>query len=75
MTGTNGKTTTSQLTAHMLVAGGLRAAPVGNIGVPILDALRDPQGYDALVVEPLLSTASTRARPPWAGYRRMRACA
>lgn len=51
ITGTNGKTTTSQLTAHMLVAGGLRAAPVGNIGVPILDALRDPQGYDALVVE------------------------
>ncbi len=51
ITGTNGKTTTSQLTAHMLVAGGLRAAPVGNIGVPVLDALRDPQGYDALVVE------------------------
>jgi len=51
ITGTNGKTTTSQLTAHMLVAGGLRAAPVGNIGVPILDALRDPQGYDVLVVE------------------------
>jgi UDP-N-acetylmuramoylalanine--D-glutamate ligase len=51
VTGTNGKTTTSQLTAHMLVAGGLRAAPVGNIGTPILDALRDPQGYDALVIE------------------------
>ncbi|MCB1273703.1 MAG: UDP-N-acetylmuramoyl-L-alanine--D-glutamate ligase [Leucobacter sp.] len=51
VTGTNGKTTTTQLTAHMLLAGGLRAAPVGNIGVPILDALRDPQGYDALVVE------------------------
>lgn len=51
VTGTNGKTTTTQLTAHMLRAGGLRAAPVGNIGVPVLDALRDPQGYDALVVE------------------------
>lgn len=51
VTGTNGKTTTSQLTAHMLLEGGLRAAPVGNIGVPILDALRDPQGYDVLVVE------------------------
>ncbi len=51
ITGTNGKTTTTQLTAHMLVSGGLRAAPVGNIGMPILDALRDPQGYDALVVE------------------------
>lgn len=51
ITGTNGKTTTSQLTAHMLLRGGLRAVPVGNIGVPILDALRDPQGYDVLVVE------------------------
>ena len=51
VTGTNGKTTTSQLLAHMLVAGGHRAAPVGNIGTPILDAVRDPQGFDVLVVE------------------------
>src|SRR5690606_31744162 len=51
ITGTNGKTTTTQLTAHMLVAGGLRATPAGNIGTPLLDALRDPQGYDAIVVE------------------------
>lgn len=51
VTGTNGKTTTTQLTAHMLVAGGLRAAPVGNIGVPVLDAVRDPEGFDVLVVE------------------------
>jgi UDP-N-acetylmuramoylalanine--D-glutamate ligase len=42
ITGTNGKTTTTQLTATMLVAGGLRAAPCGNIGVPMLDAVRDP---------------------------------
>lgn len=51
ITGTNGKTTTTQLTAHMLVAGGLRATPAGNIGTPILDAVRDPEGYDAIVVE------------------------
>ena len=51
ITGTNGKTTTTQLTATMLVAGGLRAAPCGNIGVPVLDAVRDPQGFDVLVVE------------------------
>jgi len=51
ITGTNGKTTTTRLTAEMLVAGGLRAAPVGNIGTPVLDAVRDPQGFDALVVE------------------------
>ncbi|WP_052226779.1 UDP-N-acetylmuramoyl-L-alanine--D-glutamate ligase [Microbacterium mangrovi] len=51
ITGTNGKTTTTQLTASMLVAGGLRAAPCGNIGVPVLDAVRDPAGFDVLVVE------------------------
>ncbi len=51
VTGTNGKTTTVQLTATMLVAGGYRAAPCGNIGVPVLDAIRDPQGFDVLVVE------------------------
>ncbi|MDO5051399.1 MAG: UDP-N-acetylmuramoyl-L-alanine--D-glutamate ligase [Pseudoclavibacter sp.] len=51
VTGTNGKTTTTRLTAHMCAAGGLRAAPCGNIGVPVLDAIRDPQGFDVLVVE------------------------
>lgn len=51
ITGTNGKTTTTQLTASMLAAGGLRPAPCGNIGVPILDAVRDPAGFDVLVVE------------------------
>ncbi|MBW8871648.1 MAG: UDP-N-acetylmuramoyl-L-alanine--D-glutamate ligase [Leifsonia sp.] len=51
ITGTNGKTTTTQLTATMLVVGGLRAAPAGNIGVPVLDAIRDPQGFDVLVIE------------------------
>lgn len=51
VTGTNGKTTTTQLTATMLVAGGLRAAPAGNIGVPVLDAIRDPGGFDVLVIE------------------------
>ncbi|WP_125132317.1 UDP-N-acetylmuramoyl-L-alanine--D-glutamate ligase [Microbacterium sp. 10M-3C3] len=51
ITGTNGKTTTTRLTATMLAAGGRRAAPFGNIGVPVLDAVRDPAGFDVLVVE------------------------
>lgn len=51
VTGTNGKTTTTQLTSHMLQAGGFRVAPCGNIGVPILDAIRDPEGFDFFVVE------------------------
>lgn len=51
VTGTNGKTTTTQLTATMLVAGGVVAAPAGNIGIPVLDAIRDPGGFDVLVIE------------------------
>jgi len=51
VTGTNGKTTTTQLTAAMVLADGRRVAPCGNIGVPVLDAVRDPEGFDVFVVE------------------------
>ncbi|WP_111719712.1 UDP-N-acetylmuramoyl-L-alanine--D-glutamate ligase [Homoserinimonas sp. OAct 916] len=51
VTGTNGKTTTVQLAATMIAAAGIRVAPCGNIGTPVLDAIRDPQGFDVLVVE------------------------
>ena len=51
VTGTNGKTTTSQLVTHILQADGKRVAAVGNIGVPVLDAVRYPDGFDVLVVE------------------------
>lgn len=51
ITGTNGKTTTSQLTAAILATAGYRAVACGNIGMPILDAVRDPVEYDFLVVE------------------------
>ena len=72
VTGTNGKTTTVQLTATFLVANGLRAAPCGNIGVPVLDAVRDPGGFDVLVVELSsyqlhhLPTSGPGALHPWA---------
>ncbi|MCH4249983.1 MAG: UDP-N-acetylmuramoyl-L-alanine--D-glutamate ligase [Microbacteriaceae bacterium] len=51
VTGTNGKTSTVELTTAMCRAGGLRAIACGNIGIPILDAIRDPQGWDVLVLE------------------------
>ncbi|MCU1438036.1 MAG: UDP-N-acetylmuramoyl-L-alanine--D-glutamate ligase [Naasia sp.] len=51
ITGTNGKTTTARLTTAMLQADGRRAVACGNIGIPVLDAIRDPMGYDVLVVE------------------------
>lgn len=51
VTGTNGKTTTVSFLEEMLQAGGRRAVACGNIGMPVLDAIRDPEGYDALAVE------------------------
>src|SRR5206468_12473147 len=51
ITGTNGKTTTTQLVTAMLLADGRRARACGNIGTPVLDAIREPDGYDVLVVE------------------------
>jgi UDP-N-acetylmuramoylalanine--D-glutamate ligase len=51
LTGTNGKTTTVRMLTSMLQAGGLRAAAVGNVGTPLLDAVVDPDPYDVLAVE------------------------
>ena len=41
ITGTNGKTTTTSLTTHLLRAGGLVAESVGNIGLPPTAAVSD----------------------------------
>ena len=43
--------TTSALTAHLLKSLGLKVQLGGNIGTPVLDAVRDPAGFDVLVVE------------------------
>lgn len=51
VTGTNGKTTTTQLVEEILLADAKRAIACGNIGLPILDAIRNPDGFDYLVVE------------------------
>ena len=51
VTGTNGKTTTTQMAESMLRAAGMRAAAVGNIGRPIVEAILDDEPYDVLVVE------------------------
>lgn len=51
VTGTNGKTTTTRMLEAMLRAGGLRALAVGNIGTPIIDAVRAEPAYDVLAVE------------------------
>jgi len=49
VTGTNGKTTVTDLAARMLQASGLRAAAVGNIGDPLSAVAGEP--WDALAVE------------------------
>jgi len=49
VTGTNGKTTTTSMLHAMLTAAGLSARLCGNIGSPVLDALREPA--DLLAVE------------------------
>jgi UDP-N-acetylmuramoylalanine--D-glutamate ligase len=64
VTGTNGKTTTTLMLESILRAAGLRTASVGNIGVSLVDAVMDPNGYDVLAVEvgapqlPFLHSAS-----------------
>jgi UDP-N-acetylmuramoylalanine--D-glutamate ligase len=49
VTGTNGKTTVTEIAAAMLEASGVRAPAVGNIGDPISSL--DPAGIDAAVIE------------------------
>lgn len=51
VTGTNGKTTTTQMLASILRAAGLRTAAVGNIGTPIIDVVLGEETYDVLAVE------------------------
>jgi UDP-N-acetylmuramoylalanine--D-glutamate ligase len=54
VTGTNGKTTTTQMLAAILERSGRRSTAAGNIGVPLLDAVRpEPpaQAYEVLAVE------------------------
>lgn len=51
ITGTNGKTTTTELTVRMLCGAGLRAAACGNIGTPMSELLLDNNPWEILVAE------------------------
>ncbi len=51
VTGTNGKTTTVQMLTSILRAAGKRAISAGNVGTPILEAIMDPEPFDAIAVE------------------------
>jgi UDP-N-acetylmuramoylalanine--D-glutamate ligase len=66
VTGTNGKTTTVQMLEAMLRTAGLRAVACGNVGLPIVEAVMNPEPYDVLAVElssfQLHYTSSVRAQ-------------
>jgi UDP-N-acetylmuramoylalanine--D-glutamate ligase len=51
VTGTNGKTTTTELLAQMLNACGQRTTACGNIGKPLSEVAREKQPCDLLTVE------------------------
>jgi len=51
VTGTNGKTTTTELLAQMLDACGQRTIACGNIGKPLSEVAREKQPLDVLTIE------------------------
>ena len=51
VTGTNGKTTTTALVAHVLRTAGVKAEAAGNIGRPLIELATDAGALDWVVVE------------------------
>jgi UDP-N-acetylmuramoylalanine--D-glutamate ligase len=51
ITGSNGKTTTTELTSLMLEAAGLHNAACGNIGTPMSELMVTSEAWDVLVTE------------------------
>jgi UDP-N-acetylmuramoylalanine--D-glutamate ligase len=51
VTGTNGKTTTVQMLDTVLRAAGLRSIACGNVGLPTVEAVMDPEPYAVYAVE------------------------
>jgi UDP-N-acetylmuramoylalanine--D-glutamate ligase len=51
LTGTNGKTTTVEMAAAMLRAGGIAAVACGNVGTTVIESVESPEKYEVLVLE------------------------
>ena len=51
VTGTNGKTSTVELTESIFKAAGISAFACGNVGTPVIEAVISEQKYDYLVLE------------------------
>ena len=51
ITGTNGKTSTVELTEVIFKAAGLKALACGNVGTPVIDAVTSDEKYEYLILE------------------------
>ena len=51
LTGTNGKTTTVEMAAAMLRAGGVSAIACGNVGTTVIESVESNEKYEVLVLE------------------------
>lgn len=51
LTGTNGKTTTVEMTAAALRAGGVHAVACGNVGRTVIECVESNEAYEVLVLE------------------------
>ena len=51
LTGTNGKTTTVEMTAAALHAGGVHAVACGNVGKTVIECVDSAESYEVLVLE------------------------
>jgi UDP-N-acetylmuramoylalanine--D-glutamate ligase len=51
VTGTNGKTTTTALVAHLLVSAGMPARAAGNIGTPAIEVVAEDDAEQVIVAE------------------------
>jgi UDP-N-acetylmuramoylalanine--D-glutamate ligase len=66
ITGTNGKSTTTALTAHLLAHAGLRATACGNIGTPLIDLVpRDSPDHYYIVELSSFQLEGIETLRPW----------
>jgi UDP-N-acetylmuramoylalanine--D-glutamate ligase len=51
LTGTNGKTTTVEMVAHIFATAGLQAKACGNVGTTVIESVESSEKYEVLVLE------------------------
>ena len=51
LTGTNGKTTTVEMVAHILKSSGVNATACGNVGTTVIESVVHPDKFDFLILE------------------------